>query len=83
MILAIVWQLCRYHYLQLLGSKTEKDILEWANEKAGSVCHVSSFNDKGLRNGRFLIKLCESVADDPECIDWDIVTQGETDEDAE
>lgn len=31
-ILAIVWQLVRFHYMQLLGSKTEKDILAWANE---------------------------------------------------
>jgi len=30
-LLAIIWQLCRVHYLQLLDNKEEKEILAWAN----------------------------------------------------
>ena len=31
LILAIVWQLVRIHYLSIIGSKTEKDLIEWCN----------------------------------------------------
>jgi plastin-1 len=31
LVLAVVWQLVRIHYLQIIGSKTEKDIIAWAN----------------------------------------------------
>ena len=31
LVLAVVWQLVRIHYLQIIGSKTEKDIVAWAN----------------------------------------------------
>jgi len=80
-MLALIWRLARYHYLALLGSKQEKDILEWANDIAGSVCTITGFGDKKISTGRFLIKLCESL--DPEVVDWEIVTPGETPEDAE
>jgi len=81
LMLAIIWRLARFHYLQLLGSKAEKDILEWGNGIAGSVCTISGFGDGKLSTGRYLIKLCESL--DPEVIDWEIVTPGETPEEAE
>lgn len=42
---------------------------------------ISGFGDKQLKTGRFLIKLCASI--DPEVIDWELVTPGEADEDAE
>lgn len=77
-ILALTWQLARYHYLQLLGSKKEKDIVAWANGIAGSIVEISGFGDKNLSDGRFLIKLCESI--DPEVIDWELVTDGSTEE---
>jgi hypothetical protein len=34
-ILAIVWQLMRLHYLQIIGSKTEEDLLKWVTESTG------------------------------------------------
>lgn len=76
-MLALIWQLARYHALALLGSKEEKDILAWANEKGSSICTIKGFSDKGLSDGKFLIKLCESI--DPEVIDWDIVENGDDD----
>lgn len=31
-LLAMVWQLCRQHALQILGNKSEDDVIAWANE---------------------------------------------------
>ena len=31
LILAVVWQLCRVHFLQIIGSKTEADLLKWVS----------------------------------------------------
>lgn len=31
-LLAMVWQLVRQHALQILGNKSEADVLEWANK---------------------------------------------------
>lgn len=79
-ILAIVWQLVRLHYLQLLGSKTEKDLIAWVNE----ICPdapIETFKSANLANGRNLIKLCGNI--EPRVINWDLVTPGETPEDKE
>lgn len=35
----------RCHYLQIIGSKTETDILKWANESVKDT-NVTSFKDK-------------------------------------
>lgn len=32
LVLAVVWQLVRIHYLQIIGSKSEQDLIKWANE---------------------------------------------------
>ena len=50
-ILAIVWQLVRLHYLQLLGSKTEKDLIAWHNE-INSDAPIRTFKYPGLATGR-------------------------------
>lgn len=81
LILAIVWQLVRIHYLQIIGSKTEQDLLKWANETVKDPnCQISSLKDKSMKDGRFLIKLCGGI--EPRAINWDLVTPGETEEDA-
>lgn len=76
--LAIVWQLVRIHYLQIIGSKTEADIIAWANS-AVSDMQIANFRDKNLADGRFLIKLCASI--EPRVVNWDLVTSGENDVD--
>lgn len=43
--LAIVWQLVRIHYLQIIGSKTENDIIAWANSAVGDM-QIANFRDK-------------------------------------
>jgi hypothetical protein len=79
-VLAIVWQLVRCHYLQLLGTKTEKDLMAWVNE----VCPeapIKTFKDANLQNGRNLIKLCGAI--EPRIINWDLVHPGTTPEEQE
>ncbi len=79
-ILALVWQLVRLHYLKIIGSRTEDDLIKWANECATDM-PIKNFKDKSLSNGKFLIKLCETI--EPRAVDWDIVQAGETDEEKE
>ena len=76
--LAVVWQLVRLHYLKIIGSQTEKDLMNWANESVKDI-QITSFRDKSLADGRFLIKLAASI--EPRVVNWDLVTAGETDED--
>jgi hypothetical protein len=68
----------RIHYLQIIGSKTEQDIIAWANSAVGDM-QIANFRDKQLADGRFLIKLCASI--EPRVVNWDLVTPGETDVD--
>lgn len=80
-ILAMVWQLMRVHYLQIIGSKTENDLIQWVNEVAQPESPITKFNDAGFADGKILIKLCASV--EPRIVNWDLVTEGATEEDRE
>ena len=62
-ILSIVWQLVRLHALQLIGSKTEQDLLNWVSETEP----VDKFNDPKFADGTLLLRLCAVV--DPNCVD--------------
>lgn len=77
-ILAIVWQLVRCHYLKIVGSQTEKDLLAWANGLVGDI-QISSMKDKTIGDSKFLITLCDKIQ--PGIVNWDFVTAGESDED--
>jgi hypothetical protein len=70
LVLAIVWQLVRLHALQIIGSKTEDDLLAWVSETEP----VTKFNDEKFRNGRLLIQLCAKI--EPKVINWDLVYEG-------
>lgn len=75
-MLAIIWQLARMHYLQILDNKTDKDVLAWASQTAG--VELKGFNDSQLSDGKILIKLAEAC--DPGFVDWEIVEAGEDEE---
>jgi len=78
-ILAVVWQLMREHTLQVIGGKTEDDLIHWANDLVGSESKITSFKDKTLKNSLFFIKL--EAAIESRAINWDIVNQtDDTDE---
>jgi plastin-1 len=74
LILAIVWQLMRSHTLQVLGNKTEDDLLKWANEMVKQEPKVTSFKDKSLTNSMFFINLMTAM--EPRAVDWEIVMKG-------
>merc|ERR1711893_308424 len=66
----------RMHYLQIIGSKTEAQLLEWVNETTDA--GISGFNDPKFEDGNLLIKLCESI--EPRAINPELVMKGETEE---
>lgn len=76
-IIAAVWQLVRLNYLQVLGTKTEEDLVKWANGLVPDI-KIKNFKDPVLSDGQFLMKLCAGV--EPRAINWDIVMPGENDE---
>jgi len=86
--LALVWQMMRYHVLSILkslkvGGKdvTEDDMIKWANEqvsKSGKSGKMSNFKDSTLKTSIFFLQLLDSIR---KCVNWDIVTQGQTDQD--
>jgi plastin-1 len=73
LILAIVWQLMRSHTLQVLGNKTEEDLLKWANEMVGKEYAIGSLKEKGLKNSLYFIRLMSAI--EPRAINWDLVDQ--------
>uniref|UniRef100_A0A1J3IPI9 Fimbrin-1 n=1 Tax=Noccaea caerulescens TaxID=107243 RepID=A0A1J3IPI9_NOCCA len=88
LILGLLWQLMRFHMLQLLKSlrsrtrgkeMTDADILSWANRKViamGRKSQIESFKDKSLSSGLFFLDLLWAV--EPRVVNWNLVTRGET-----
>eukprot|EP00940_MAST-03C_sp_MAST-3C-sp2_P002297 g2297.t1 len=87
--LALVWQMLRMYQINLLtrlggGKKriSEKGIRVWANEKVkkssggGSVRSISSFQDRTLRSGHFLMAIIAAM--EPRAVNWDFVGSGST-----
>ena len=52
-ILAIVWQVMRDHTLQIIGGKTEKDLVDWANSVVDPDHKVQDLKDKSISNSMF------------------------------
>ena len=80
-ILAIVWQIVKIHYMELIGNQSEKDLIVWANGLVKEENKAKSFKDKSIKNGKFLIDLCAGI--EPRAINWDLVTEGVEEEDRE
>ena len=82
-MLATVWQLVKVHYLHLIGDKTEADIVKWANELvAESGLSIKDMKDKDVLSPcRYLIEICAKI--EPRAVNWDIMTDGATEEDAQ
>ena len=81
--LALVWQMLRKYQIDLLtrlggGKKIqENEIRKWANKKASKGGKkISSFSDKSLRDGRFLLQIVESI--ESRAIDWAFMNEGKT-----
>jgi len=93
LLLALVWQLMRYHTFKFLaevqakkfGGKQVDDhaIIEWANHTvsaSGKNSKIDSFQDHSLHTGIFILDLLNAV--EPRIMNWDFVTPGENDVDA-
>ncbi|KAI3755903.1 hypothetical protein L1987_55712 [Smallanthus sonchifolius] len=90
LILAFLWQLMRFHMLQLLKNLrsqsqgkeiTDADILKWANKKVkitGRTSQMESFKDKSLSSGIFFLQLLSAI--EPRVVNWNLVTKGKSDE---
>lgn len=71
-ILAFIWQLMRVHYMQIIGNKSDADLIAWANSvPANADLQIKNFRDANLKSGVHLINLCAAI--EPRIIDWDIV----------
>ena len=63
-ILAIVWQMMRAHSLQVIGNKTEEELVAWGNDRVDSQYKVKSLKDKKLCNSLYFIHIMKSIEDD-------------------
>eukprot|EP00485_Elphidium_margaritaceum_P020574 CAMPEP_0202725820 /NCGR_PEP_ID=MMETSP1385-20130828/184297_1 /ASSEMBLY_ACC=CAM_ASM_000861 /TAXON_ID=933848 /ORGANISM="Elphidium margaritaceum" /LENGTH=622 /DNA_ID=CAMNT_0049392025 /DNA_START=93 /DNA_END=1961 /DNA_ORIENTATION=- len=91
LILGFTWQLMRYHLLKFLASisvdgkkVTDQDVLAFCNSSVKNSDlpkkpQIKSFNDSTISSGEFFIYLVASI--DPEIVNWELVTEGQTDED--
>ena len=64
----------RSHTLQVIGNKSENDLLTWANELVGSENKIASLKEKSLKNSVYFIRLMNAI--EPRAINWDLVIQG-------
>jgi len=93
LLLALVWQLMRFHTLKFLaevqakrfGGKevTDQMIIEWANDAVkvgGKSSRMKGFKDPELRSGVFFLDLLWSI--ESRIIDAEYVTDGQSDENA-
>ena len=92
LVLALVWQMMRYHTLQFVknvnakkfGGKdvTDEMIVQWANDKAqhnatnSSKVQIASFKDGQLRSSLFFFDILSAI--EPRIIDWSIINAGQT-----
>lgn len=77
-ILAYMWQLVRKHSLNMIGGKSEDELLKWATNRVKKEPTISSFKDKSIGDCKFLFNLLATI--EPRAINWDLVTAGETEE---
>lgn len=91
LILGFTWQLMRYHLLKFLASLsvdgkkvTDKDVIAFCNDSINKSDldkkpQIKSFSDDSISTGVYFIYLVASI--EPEICDWELVTEGGTDED--
>jgi len=88
LVLGFVWQLFRYHSLKFIAALSDQGVnvddaylLSWANEQVSNAGKptISSFRDKSIASGKFLIDLVSVI--NPEVIDHDLITEGVSEED--
>jgi len=87
--LALIWQMMRYHLLEVLASLRKPDeprisdaeLVGWANHQvsaSGRGSKIRDLSDKAIGSGIFLLDLLAAV--EPRCVNYEMVTPGESDE---
>ena len=79
-ILAIVWQMMRDHSLQVIGNKSEEELIAWGNERVDDSLKVKSLKDKKLGNSLYFINIMKSI--EPRSINWEIVVTDKDDDES-
>jgi len=79
-ILAIVWQMMRDHSLQVIGNKSEEELIAWGNERVDDNLKVKSLKDKKLGTSLYFINIMKSI--EPRSINWDIVVTDKDDDES-
>jgi len=78
LVLGLIWQLMRANYLQIVGGKTEEELVAWANKTVNKPPGIKNFKDPQLKTSLFLIDLMSNLQ--PGIVDQSLVTEGRTDE---
>ena len=79
-ILAIVWQLMRAHTLQVIGNKTEDELVTWGNSLVPENLKIKNLKDKSISNSLWFINIMKSI--EARIINWDIVIQDKNDKES-
>ena len=79
-ILAIVWQIMRKHTLQVIGDKTEEELVNWANGRVPDEYKIKNLKDKSLKNSLYFIEVMKTI--EPRVINWDIVVKDKDDDES-
>ena len=56
------------HTLEMIGNKTEQELISWGNEKVESYLKINSLKDKKLSNSLYFLKIMECI--EPRSIQW-------------
>lgn len=73
-ILAIIWQIMREHTLQIIGGKSEEELVAWGNSKQDKEeDKITNLKDKKLETSLWWINIVKGI--DERIIDWDIVVK--------
>jgi len=75
LVLATMWQITLKHALNMIGDKTESQILSWANKRVKDEHQIKAFNDPAIPDCRFLFDLLASV--EPRAVDPAIIMEGD------
>ena len=84
LVLALTWQLMRYHVIKFLSSVTgksltEKDVVDWANGKVGdTAAPITKLSDGSIASGIYILKLIKAIA--PRAVSDEQITAGKTPE---
>ena len=79
-ILSIAWQMMKMHSLQIIGGKTENDLVKWGNEKVDENIRINNLKDKKLSNSLFFIDILRNI--EPNIVKSDEIIRDKNDDES-